>query len=276
VVQIGGSPAGNGNNITIDNYMQQSYLAAGTHTFYRFGVNGYGPGNFREFKVEEGNTKYKAIDGVLFSKDGTRLLAYPSSKSGTTYQIPEGVTIIDEVAFSHTYYNKSSDRLQKIILPDSYTVRMPENNYPNQINPQNSLTNALYKNSGVKEIAIKPTNTKYMVEDGVLYSKDGSTCLYIPAYKNNVNIREGCTSINGAYLTPTTALRTASEKTFVINIPASVTYIDDFGNTTYPEENTMKYLKDLKSMSNYYNTTFNIDPNNTVYTVNASGYIVKK
>lgn len=51
----------------------------------------------KEFKVADNNTKYKSVDGVLFSKTGTTLLCYPQLKtvtngaySTTASNIPDG------------------------------------------------------------------------------------------------------------------------------------------------------------------------------------------
>ena len=49
--------------------------------------------------VDEGNTDYKSVDGVLMSKDGTILFTYPGGKTETAYTIPDGVTTIDYSAF---------------------------------------------------------------------------------------------------------------------------------------------------------------------------------
>ncbi len=49
--------------------------------------------------VNEDNTEFKSIDGVLFSKDGTKLLCYPGGKTDPSYTIPTGVTSIDKGAF---------------------------------------------------------------------------------------------------------------------------------------------------------------------------------
>lgn len=64
-------------------------------------------------KVDESNQYYKDIDGVLFSKDGTTLYRYPSSKADTTYKIPDSVTNIAEGAFD------CSQKLKSIIIPNS-------------------------------------------------------------------------------------------------------------------------------------------------------------
>lgn len=50
------------------------------------------------FSVEEGNRAFKAVNGVLFSADGTTLICYPSGVYGR-YTVPEGTVRIDYGAF---------------------------------------------------------------------------------------------------------------------------------------------------------------------------------
>ena len=54
--------------------------------------------HLREFEVAEDNPVYCSIDGVVYSKDKTRLCKVPRAK--TIYTIPEYVTEIDDHAFS--------------------------------------------------------------------------------------------------------------------------------------------------------------------------------
>ena len=53
------------------------------------------------FEVEEESETFKAIDGVLYSKDGATLLIYPSALAESSFVIPEGVTAIAEGAFKN-------------------------------------------------------------------------------------------------------------------------------------------------------------------------------
>lgn len=50
------------------------------------------------FMVKEGNVKYKSVDGVLYSKDGKRLISYPVKKKEEVFYVPDGVETIEEGA----------------------------------------------------------------------------------------------------------------------------------------------------------------------------------
>lgn len=54
--------------------------------------------NLERFTVQEGNTKYKSEDGVLYSKDGKKLICYPVAKKETVFYVPKGVETIEETA----------------------------------------------------------------------------------------------------------------------------------------------------------------------------------
>lgn len=54
----------------------------------------------KSYKVASGNTEYKTVDGVLFSKDGKRLISFPNFKEVKDYTIPDGVEEIVDYAFS--------------------------------------------------------------------------------------------------------------------------------------------------------------------------------
>jgi len=65
--------------------------------------------------VAEGNSNYTSVDGVLFNRDKTRLVAYPSGKFLQDYDIPDTVTGIDNYAFYHCF------KLDKISISDTVT-----------------------------------------------------------------------------------------------------------------------------------------------------------
>ena len=64
--------------------------------------------------VDENNTAYSSIDGVLFNKSQTELVQYPGGKQGA-YTIPNSVTIIEFAAF------RDCTGMTSIDIPNSVT-----------------------------------------------------------------------------------------------------------------------------------------------------------
>ncbi len=63
--------------------------------------------------VDPNNPYYSSVDGVLFNKSQTELLAYPNGKTQTTYTIPDVVEVIGEYAFA------SNMTLVNVIFPST-------------------------------------------------------------------------------------------------------------------------------------------------------------
>ena len=55
--------------------------------------------NCERFEISEEHPRLCLIDGVLFNKEATILLAYPGKKAGERYVVPEGVEKIGDSAF---------------------------------------------------------------------------------------------------------------------------------------------------------------------------------
>lgn len=52
------------------------------------------------FSVDSDNKNYKAVDGVLFTLDGKKLLQYPLGSKATSYIVPSGTVTVGNAAFS--------------------------------------------------------------------------------------------------------------------------------------------------------------------------------
>ncbi|MBQ8724501.1 MAG: leucine-rich repeat protein [Oscillospiraceae bacterium] len=65
-----------------------------------------------EFIVSDTHPMYKTEDGVLFSKDGIALVAYPPEKTDTSYTVPDGVEELYHGCFAQNLH------LKEVNLPD--------------------------------------------------------------------------------------------------------------------------------------------------------------
>lgn len=214
----------------------------GGHIFYDLGKNE----SFRAFEVAEGNDCFTAVDGVLYSADMTRMLAYPRGKQDKIFEMPEGITQIDEMAFSRAYY------LDEVVLPNSYVLSetVPEN-ILNQ--DANSLSAALYVYTTVKSVNVKADNPNYISVDGLLYSKDKKSLWYIPTkHSGDVVIQEGTERLERGCVF-TAAKNTTGWGNIII--PSTVSYI---------ESTVIEYI-------NYYHKGSAVLEDNAYYVVDEDG-----
>ncbi len=183
-----------------------------SHLFYLFGT----AARFTAFEVEKGSEYFCAEDGVLYNIDKTRLIAYPRGKTDEVFEIPEGVTQIDELSLARCM------NIKEVILPDSYIIS--EEVPANVINQDgNSLALAFYSYSTVERVSVKDTNENYTSKNGILYSKDGKSLWYCPvSYSGEVIIPNGTERIErGAFYGKDGEVLYTS-----LHIPESVNYIN--------------------------------------------------
>ena len=68
--------------------------------------------SLKEINVSPDNPVYSSDNGVLFSKDKTRLITYPAGKTAAAFEIPNGVKTIDPEAFVYAagFYQTDSEK----------------------------------------------------------------------------------------------------------------------------------------------------------------------
>ena len=227
----------NGNNVGI-----------GSHFFYNFGAN---VRKFEAFEVEEGNNNFVAKDGVLYTKDLKRLVCYPRNKKDTTYEIQEGVMLLDQMSIA------SNMTLQTLVIPDSLIIERKtypgftwENDQP--------LIFSLYNYNAIQNIETKETNPNYKSVDGVLYTKDLKELVYISSGRTKeVIIPDGVETIRERSIYWSQVARNVSK----IYIPSSVVNISDNA---------------LSSINNGFIKKIEISEDNPSFTLDGNGKLIRK
>ena len=176
--------------------------------------------NLTAYFVDEQNTAYTSVDGILFSKDGTVLVAYPQGKKDTSYSIPESVTCIASDAFG-------GSRLTSVTIPESVTsIRLGAffgcNSLTSITIPKSVVSIgdlALADCANLSNIYADEENTVYTSADGILFNKEKTTLAIYPSGRKTTSYRipEGVTSI-GDYAFDGCGLTS-------VTIPGSVTSI---------------------------------------------------
>jgi hypothetical protein len=139
-----------------------------------------------KIEIDVNNNNYASIDGVLFDKEKSKLIAYPNSH-GTTYEIPNSVASIE----NHAFYLCSN--LESITIPDSVTS-IGENVFFNcykltSVTIPNSVTSigdwAFSACTSLEKIEVDSKNNNYASSDGVLFDKGKTTLIRYPEGKTN-------------------------------------------------------------------------------------------
>lgn len=158
--------------------LQSSY-----HPFY----------SFAQINISSDNPYFTSVDGVVFSKDMSKIACYPSRKKMEAYSIPEGVKEICEGSF---YYAK----IEKITFPESL-VSINENPFWNSYvktvegydgTPASELANEInadYVSLGIKTLPYD------INDDGMITAKDISAL--VKCIIDNTNCLTKRTDVNG-------------------------------------------------------------------------------
>ncbi len=81
------------------------------------------PLNLKSISVSVNNKNYCSENSVLFDKDKTTLLRYPTNNSRESYVIPDSVRIISKSAFAdNSFFLNSTYKLKKVIFGKNVTV----------------------------------------------------------------------------------------------------------------------------------------------------------
>ena len=152
-----------------------------------------------EIKVDDANTVYASVEGVLFNKEKTTLLQYPENRPGSTYTIPPTVTMIGREAFLSVHY------LTSMTIPENVTA-IDENAFDHcyvlalvsiSSGVKTIARNAFSFCPSLTQITVNAGNNYYTSVDGVLFDKGKTILLTYPAGRpgTEYEVPEGVVSI---------------------------------------------------------------------------------
>ena len=196
-----------------------------------FGLNTlYECRGLTEINVDDNNTIFSSVDGVLFNKDKTELIYCPENRTDTSYTIPNTVTSIRSGAFDDCR-------------------NLTEINIPNSVKSIGNF--AFIGCASLKGISIPNGVT---IIGGQTFQ--GCTSL------SSVTIPQGVTNIGSYAFASCTSLKSITIPSSVIKIASNAfegcSYLTDMnleGNNYYSFENQTIFNKDKTELVRYLNST---------------------
>ncbi|MBQ8012682.1 MAG: leucine-rich repeat protein, partial [Oscillospiraceae bacterium] len=155
--------------------------------------------NLTAINVDEYNTEYKSIDGVVYEKDGRTLVTYPSGRQGA-YTVPDGTVVIDNYAFS------DCKGITEITLPETmitimdyafgHCTALTAVHIPASLQ---SIRSGVFTGcTSMEEITIAEGNTYFYTEDNMIITIKDNTLVYCPhTVSGTVTIPNNVKSIGG-------------------------------------------------------------------------------
>ncbi len=203
-------------------------------------------GTLQSIDVDPGNALYASVDGVLFSKDGKTLIAYPRAREADAYAIPPTVTAVGDYAFWNA-------RVREVSIP--YGVQVLGNgafyrSYITSLVLPDSITEvgdflchdcanlvSVKLGAGLKKLnyrAFRNCSTLTNLDLGTTVEELDSQAFYNCTSLMHIDLPEGLIKINSQafYRTDLTNVR----------VPASVTFI---GEDAFPEDAVLEFARPL-------------------------------
>lgn len=180
--------------------------------------------------VDSANPNFKSVDGVLYSKDGTNLILYPTNKSGESFLVPVGVTKISSYAFG------CLNNLKTLVLPNSVS----------DVESLGALNGCSGSDNSLEAYTVGSENNFLSTTEGVLFNKDATLQIAYPRSKpgSNYKMLDSVTEVKSTSFGNSRFLKTInlSKNLEIIgyyafdglnlptlHIPASVKVVQDLG-----------------------------------------------
>lgn len=213
--------------------------------------------SLKEFIVDENDSNYKTIDGVLYSKSGTSLIRYPAGKTDKTFTIPDSVTHINPYAFEGATNLESVYNVQDIdsshIFENCTSLKNVEIS-----STVDEINTSVFSNCTSLKQLVLPDSIKWVYEDYNYYNYDNDCKNFETTALESINIPSSL-SDSDAFA----ALLPGSLKSITVNADDSNFKL--VGNALFSTDMTKLY----RYLGGSQNTTYTVPDSVTAIAQNA-------
>jgi len=151
------------------------------------------------FTIADTNNSFATVEGVILSKDGTRLMAYPAGSSNQKYTVPASVTAIENESM------RDCQALEELVLPDGLKsigqlafVGDGLKNITIPASVDDIGYGFLMSNEKLEGISVDASNSSFKVENGLLIAQTDNEVIATTATVSDLVIPDGVENI-GSY-----------------------------------------------------------------------------
>ncbi|WOO41747.1 leucine-rich repeat domain-containing protein [Rubellicoccus peritrichatus] len=134
--------------------------------------------------VAPDNSTYASVEGVLFDKTLTTLIAFPEHRTGQ-YDIPDGVQVIGEYAFDNCIWLTNISMPLSLLTIEDFAFlackELTQTNIPHQVTSIGDSPFSFCDN--LSQIDVSPANGSLASNDGILFNTSMTTMLAYPSGK---------------------------------------------------------------------------------------------
>lgn len=189
--------------------------------------------NLKNFNVSENNSVFASINGVLFNKSKTILLAYPKGRTGT-YKVPNGVTTIKGLSFMRCHGVTSVEISNSVSCIEGSAFR--DCNTLSKIYIPKSVTSlnefAFYECKSFKDIYYEGTSAEW---SKIIVDQPYSTTYEITNATKHFNATIADFN-SGGYSPKSSNISAVGAK--------QETETENIGNTDFDENNVLQYTRE--------------------------------
>ena len=194
-------------------------------------------GSLKAFEVETDNLYFLGKDGVLYNKVNNTLLQYPIAKSGTSFNVPDGVTAIGDYAFD------SCGSLTSVSFPESLQT----------------IGNNAFASCGSLTSVSLPESLQ-TIGSSVFESCASLTSVRFPESLQTIGVSvfESCTSLTSVIFPANAQLQTIGASAFAscssleeITFPASLSVIGFEAFACCGNLSSLTFLRDTPAFSHF-------------------------